>query len=126
MGTQTFPGCSQCCGGLDCTCTPPATLYADFSGSCSGMLAPGVPFTQSGSVWEGDAGSLPSSITQATLSCRDGTWYLALLFLPADCVETDDPTTDGTCDPFIATFNITLSSDCCPPGGGTITVTITE
>lgn len=123
----TLPAIDCCCDvPPDCTCTPPATLYMDITGcSCWEATAVALTYNSTTECWE-HTSQINDCVLTATLCCIADEWTLTLSPLNAMCGDQLASAASGTCDPFTLNFTMALSSDCCSPSGGSITITVTE
>lgn len=115
-----------CCCEQPCdTCTPPSTLYADLTSSCSGWSGT-VTLTETAGTWQGATGA-PDQVVDVQMTCFEGQWNIAINAVNAMCGDTSAYADSWTCTPaFEASFTVPLSADCCPPSGGTLTVEVRE
>ena len=126
----TLPDPLPCCceGAVDCSCVPPATLYADFSSSCKDMNASAVPlvFELVGpNSWSATHPDTPPALAEYTIHCLDGVWYHSWTPESAECPNDQEPLSVTSCDPFVATGSGTIPDPCCP-GGASFDVSIME
>lgn len=120
----TLPALDCCCQSCE-DCTPPSTLYADLSSSCFGWTGT-VTLTETAGVWQGSTGA-PIQVVDVQLRCLDGNWILNINAVNASCGIDTTVADSWECEPaFSASFTVALSSDCCGPSGGTLSVSVYE